>query len=70
MRCIERPEKSRQLRPVLFGNCKPYLREYDLLAVEVGQSGPGRPELVKRVGKPGPSEDPQHAPRCGGYCGV
>src|SRR5208282_5557952 len=54
-------EKPRHLRPVLFGNREPYLREYDLLAVEVGQRRPGRPELAKRVGKPYPSEDPRTA---------
>jgi hypothetical protein len=46
---------------VLFGNCKPYLREYDLLAVEVGQSQLGRAELAKHVRKPDPSENPRTA---------
>src|SRR5882672_1546104 len=50
-------EKPRHLGPVLFGNREPYLREYDLLAVEVGQSRPGSPELAQRVGKPYPSEN-------------
>ena len=54
-------EKPRHLRPVLFGNREPYLREYDLLAVEVGQRRLGRTELAQRVGKPYPSEDPRTA---------
>lgn len=54
-------EKPRHLRPVRFGNREPYLREYDLLAVEVGQRRLGRPELAQRVGKPYPSEDPRTA---------
>src|SRR5271155_3480080 len=54
-------EKPRHLRPVRFGNREPYLREYDLLAVEVGQRRLGRPELAQRVGKPDPSEDPRTA---------
>jgi hypothetical protein len=52
-------EKLRHLRPLLFGNRESYLREYDLLAVEVGQRRLGRPELVQRVGKPYPTEEPR-----------